>query len=282
VSKAKFIIEGTPSSDGGYDASASSSLTLRLEQLPTVGVDTCVFSCPVRTAGAPAPTFTPSSGIASPSSAEVELAIGAGVHSYLIKCMTNGGKAEPGADGKPDYGANVSYRIVSVRTTGTGLRKVIVGESFEYNTVEGYFAAFNEMVEKLEALQQREPGAKTHYLKLVAASSAITDDTTWTTLYTMGVPVLRSDTNAVLAEASIVATTLVGGQARLYDTFSLYQVGGVIDLDTGGKKTATIKDIFAVLPATTSQIALQFKPTAGGSITPEAGCILQIDELSQS
>jgi hypothetical protein len=150
-SGAKFKIEASTSVDGGYDASASAVLSLQLEASPALDVTSCVYSVPLRSSGASAPTLS-SSGVASPPTSIITLTIGAGSHSYLIKCMTNDGAAVPGPDGKPDFTVNAHYRIVSVRTTSAGLRKIIVGETLQYDPSQGWVDAFNDLVDAVETL----------------------------------------------------------------------------------------------------------------------------------
>lgn len=150
-STAKFKIEASPSTDGGYDAAASATLTLQLEASPALDVQTCVYSVPIKTAGAPTPTLA-GDGIASPPTDTVDLTLGAGAHAYVVMCQTNGGAAVKDDNGKDDWTVNTSYRIVVVRTTSAGLRKIVVGESLQYDTAEGWVAAINEMVDAIETL----------------------------------------------------------------------------------------------------------------------------------
>lgn len=142
-SGAKFKIDSSLSADGGYDASASSTLDLQLEASPALDVTSCRYSCYMRSDGASAPTFT-NSGIASPPTSVVQVTLGAGAHSYAIRCDTNGGNAVVGPDGKEDWSVNSSIRIVSVRDAN-GLRAILVGERFEYDPVYGWTNAINEM-----------------------------------------------------------------------------------------------------------------------------------------
>jgi hypothetical protein len=168
-SGAKFKIDTSPSSDAGYDALESTTLDLQLEASPALDVATCTYSVFLKTAGAPTPTLS-SSGVASPPTSIVQLTLGAGVHSYAVMCQTNGGAAVRGPDGKDDWSVNTSIRIVSVRSTA-GLRKIIVGERLEYDPVEGWVSAINELIDSILA-SPITPYTSTPSAILIGAGSA--------------------------------------------------------------------------------------------------------------
>lgn len=149
-SGAKFTIATTPSTDAGYDALASTTLNLQLEASPALDIATCTYSVFLLNAGAPTPTLS-SSGIASPPTAIVQLTLGAGAYSYAVVCKTNNGDPVVGPDDKLDYTVNTFVRIISVRNTA-GLRKMLVGERFEYDPVEGWVGTFNELVDTVATM----------------------------------------------------------------------------------------------------------------------------------
>lgn len=138
---ARFIVEASPSSDGGYDTTPGAGLTLSLEAPSgvvnrwTVSVyDPANSGSPLATKDAPLLTLvgaTSSSEVdaATPSAAVTVAIPGDSIAaSWKVRSTVNGGVD---ANGQPnaDY---VFERILSVRTS-TGIRKIIADESTEYS-----------------------------------------------------------------------------------------------------------------------------------------------------
>ena len=143
MANAKSTISGDPSSNAGYDATAGAVLDLQLENQPSLDVYKTQFSVGRATSGAPALTFSPSSGLASPPNGIVSVTMpGSGVHGYELICTVNDGVDTSGVM-RPEYR---SSRIVAIRDSVTGKRKIIVGETTEYDAVYGWTEAFNEAV----------------------------------------------------------------------------------------------------------------------------------------
>lgn len=148
MANAKFKISGSLSIEGGYDATHDEVLELQLEDQPPVDVFKCQYTIGQFTPDAPTPTFGSPMGIASPVGSIVELTMpGSGIHLYELTCTVNNGKD---AEGKPraDY---VSSRIVAIRSD-QGLRKILAGETTEYDANQGWATAVNEIVEEIDTL----------------------------------------------------------------------------------------------------------------------------------
>lgn len=153
-SSAKFTISFTPFSARGYDAAFGDVLQLQLETQPPLDTRTCAYQIPYRSKSAPAPTLA-NGGVASPPGAAVALTLpssGPKAQSFLVRCIVNGGEAVAGADGRPDYSRNTCERLVAIRTSSTGARCMVIGETSQYSIEEGWVEAFNEMVLALEDL----------------------------------------------------------------------------------------------------------------------------------
>lgn len=153
TSGAKFKIGTSPSSDRGYDGAASQTLSFQLEASPALDVRSCTYELLLLTKNGPALTLS-SGGVATPPTAAVTCALpsGADVYAFAVRCQTNGGEAIILQDGTKDYSVNTFERIVVVRSTLTGLRKIIVGETLEYDPAFGWTEAINEMIDVIETL----------------------------------------------------------------------------------------------------------------------------------
>lgn len=154
---ARFTIDGTPSSQGGYDVDPGDAPVLALEASSQL-VGRVTFEVHSATAGSPrattgAPTLTLNNGIttgqaldaATPAST---VTISAGIpasrapHLWEVRCKVNGGTNTDGSV-NPDY---VFSRFIAMRTAN-GRRKIMPSERGEYDTVEAWASAFNEFVE---------------------------------------------------------------------------------------------------------------------------------------
>jgi hypothetical protein len=158
MSSAKFKIGSSVFAAGGYDIAAGASVNLQLEDQPATDVTSCVYSVGTRSHGAPDPTFA-SAGVASPPGAAVAFtAPGSGIHSYEIRCVTNGGAAVKRPDGTDDYSVNNKSRIISIRGTASLQRKMVPAESIQYSP-ESWTVTQNEMVDAMEGVMLSGGGA---------------------------------------------------------------------------------------------------------------------------
>jgi hypothetical protein len=178
---AKFTINATASSPGGFDATISQVLTLALEGGPaslanrwSVSVYAAAdASSPRASKNAPSLTLVGSTSgqnvdAATPGSTITVTMPGSGVHSWIIRSKVNGGL---NAKGKvdPDY---VFERIVCIKT-GSGLRKAIVTEQTQYGP-GGWADAQNDLIDA-GAGPITAPGGAGDANKLAAANGAGTN-----------------------------------------------------------------------------------------------------------
>ena len=154
MADARFTINGSPSSDRGYDADASDDLLLELEA-PTADVYKVQFSAwdpadpdsPLASKDAPALGLDPVDGVAlSPNDGVLVTLPAVGVHSYTLRARINDGVEAATGRVVPEW---TFERIVSVRS-GNGLRKIIPGESTQYSA-RGWADAQNEEVDQAAA-----------------------------------------------------------------------------------------------------------------------------------
>jgi hypothetical protein len=151
---ARFDIDTSPASDGGFDALESTTLELKLPATPGNIVQRTTFevydplepTAPL--ASKDAPLIELDNGIttaaridAATPHAIVEMPIPAGVHSWRVRCLVNGGQDANGRT-HPDF---MFERLVVVRSAG-GLRKIVHGEGTSYGQ-RGDADAQNEMVD---------------------------------------------------------------------------------------------------------------------------------------
>jgi hypothetical protein len=149
MSDAKFTVDGSPFADGGADVAEGATVRLQLEDSPASDIDSCVYSVFAQSKGAPDLVLS-NGGVADPATAEVTYVQPAGVHWYGIRCQTNGGAAIKVA-GKDDFTQNTKERIVGVRSPLLSLRKILAGESTQYEP-EGWGGAVDELVDALESV----------------------------------------------------------------------------------------------------------------------------------
>ncbi len=146
MTTARFDINGSPSTDRGYDATADEVLTLTLEDLPA----TDIFHVRVRvfglSSGAPTLSFTAEP---SPPVTPVEITMpSSGMHAFGIEVQINHGQRQRGT--RIEHVADWTCRRVVVLRAG-GLRKMIPGEREEYE-VGGWAELINEIAEASAAL----------------------------------------------------------------------------------------------------------------------------------
>ncbi len=178
---AKFTIEGTASSPGGYDATISQVLNFALEGGPANLVQRWtlqVFSSsesdsPLASKNAPTLTLVGATSgqkvdAATPASEITCTMPGSGVHSWLVRSIVNGGVDASGKK-NPDY---VFERLVAIKT-GSGIRKVIATEQTAYSP-RGWSDAQNDLTDA-GAGPLTAPGGAGDANKLAAANGSGTN-----------------------------------------------------------------------------------------------------------
>lgn len=164
MSSANFTCNGSPSSARGYVATAGAALALQLEDQPALDVQSCVYSIVGRSKGAPALTL-PNGGIPSTPAAALTVPamparpLGRHAYAYRIRCQINGGKAVPGASGKPDWTVTTKDRIVVVRSAVADVRKVVPGETQEFDPTNGWTDLLNDLADAVEDVAASLEGA---------------------------------------------------------------------------------------------------------------------------
>lgn len=199
---AKFTINATPSSPGGFDMTISQALTFLLEaSSPLVNrwtlevYDSADAASPLASKSAPALTLVGATSgkkvdAATPGSSITTTAPSSGVHSYIVRSKVNGGlNAKGKAD--PDY---VYERIICIKT-GSGLRKVIASEQTQYGA-GGWADAQNDLIDA-GAGPLTAPGGAGDANKLAAASGAGTN-----LQYAAGIRLSGSGTNLAFDAAT--------------------------------------------------------------------------------
>ena len=153
---ARFAINGSPSSAGGYDVNPGESLTLALEASASL-VSRVTYE--VHSTDSASPRATPGSATLLLNNSMVSgQSIDAtrpsqpvtcsgfptirGAHLWEIRCLVDGGIGPNGAP-HPDY---VFSRFVAMRNSN-GARKIMYSERFEYSSAESWAEAFNALVE---------------------------------------------------------------------------------------------------------------------------------------
>jgi len=162
---ARFTINGSPSTAGGFDVDPGIVPSLRLEASSSL-VGRVTFEVHSSTGGPrasyQAPLLTLNNGIttgqavdaATPSST---VTISAGVpgfraaHTWEIRCKVNGGTNSDGSV-NPDY---VFSRYLVMRSSSLR-RKILASERFEYDPDESWAGAFNELVDEESAESSAE------------------------------------------------------------------------------------------------------------------------------
>lgn len=145
---AEFTIEGTAFDTLGYDATHGQVLDLALEDATGLDAPRVVYSVVATSDGAPALTFSPSTGIPTTPTGTVTVTMpGSGVHSYRIQCQVNEGYDGNGRTNR-EY---TKERIVAIRSTNLELRKLVPGETTQYSAT-GWTQQQNEAVDELDAI----------------------------------------------------------------------------------------------------------------------------------
>jgi hypothetical protein len=144
---AEFTIEGTAFDTLGYDATHSQVLDLALEDSTGLDAPRVVYSVVATSDGAPALTFSPSTGIPTTPTGTVTVTMpGSGVHSYRIQCQVNEGRDSTGRTNR-EY---TKERIVAIRSTNLELRKLVPGETTQFAAV-GWTEEQNRAVDAIES-----------------------------------------------------------------------------------------------------------------------------------
>ena len=132
---------------GGFDANEGDVLEVQLEEQPALDIYACAFATTVASKAAPALAFA-TAGVPTTPAAALRITVpslSGGAASWSITCTTNNGASVVGPGGRPDFAANRKTRIVAVRAGGR--RKIVVGESTEYDAVYGWTGAQNDDVD---------------------------------------------------------------------------------------------------------------------------------------
>jgi hypothetical protein len=158
MSLAGFTINGTPSTNRGYDAARGEVLSLALENPSSVV--SAVFTVLSTTEGAGSLTFSAASPV--PLSASVNATVPTTVegggdwephvgHSFAIQCSVTY------QDERGNHRTDVFTRIVAVRSA-RGLRKILPVETIEYSAAS-WVTGLNEMVDATSASRSFLPSA---------------------------------------------------------------------------------------------------------------------------
>jgi hypothetical protein len=143
---AEFTINGTAFDTLEYEAEHDEVLSLTLEDAPGLDAPTVTYSVVLASDGAPALTFSPSTGIPTTPTGTVTVTMpSSGTHSWRIQCQINNGYDSSGR-------WNSTYtkeRIVSIRSPNLGIRKLVPGETTQAH-VSGWSVAQNEMVDAID------------------------------------------------------------------------------------------------------------------------------------
>jgi hypothetical protein len=143
---AEFTINGTAFDTLEYEAEHDEVLSLTLEDAPGLDAPTVTYSVVIASDGAPALTFSPSTGIPTTPTGTVTVTMpSSGTHSWRIQCQINNGYDSSGR-------WNSTYtkeRIVSIRSPNLGIRKLVPGETTQAH-VSGWTVAQNEMVDAID------------------------------------------------------------------------------------------------------------------------------------
>jgi hypothetical protein len=161
VSTAEFLINGTPPKPRAFDGAHNQLLTFELKDDPAPDIYLTQFfvydatnpDSPLSSIsglpGSPAPTLVlnPTTGIpASPTGTVTTTLPATGIHTWVVRCVVNGGVEAATGRARPDW---IYERIVCIRST-LGIRKEIPGESTQY-TDRGWSDEQNRMVDALVA-----------------------------------------------------------------------------------------------------------------------------------
>ncbi|AUX31912.1 MULTISPECIES: hypothetical protein [Sorangium] len=138
MANAKFTINGSASSNRGYDTTAASNLILQLEDQPALDVFRCQYSQVAKTKNAPDLTIPNGGEPATPAGTLTVTGVPSGVHAWKLRCVVNHG-VDANGNVVPGY---TFERIVAIRSGG--LRKIITGETGEYDPTYGWPEAYNE------------------------------------------------------------------------------------------------------------------------------------------
>lgn len=151
MSTVDFDISGSPSSDRGYDALNGETLTLTLEASPALDIRSIQYSVQVADGGAPALVFSDSGAPAIPTDPCTTTLPVTGTRAYLIRAVANGGK-DPDGTANPDY---TRERLVVIRNA-SGLRKMVIAETTQYDGDDGWAAVINDMVDTFGGAAQED------------------------------------------------------------------------------------------------------------------------------
>lgn len=143
---AEFTIDDTAFSTLGYDAEHDQVVELALEDAPGLDAARVVFSVVLASDDALPLVFSPVTGIpATPTGTVTVTMPSTGVHSWRIQCQVNEGYDATGRINREF----TKERIISVRSANLGLRKLVPGETTQYD-VAGWTEEQNRAVDLLD------------------------------------------------------------------------------------------------------------------------------------
>src|SRR5262245_20870687 len=143
---ADFLIDGSPQSQLGFDATAGQTVALTLASAPALDSARVAYSVVIESLDAPAVVFDPPDGRPATPTGVVKATLPPkGVHSYLFQCEVNEGR---NARGELDPGFT-RQRIVAIRSPLAGLRKMLPAESTQYDA-RGWSDEQNREVDQVE------------------------------------------------------------------------------------------------------------------------------------
>ena len=213
----RFTIEGTPSSPPGYDVTGDEVLTLQLEDQPALDVLSCVYSEYGSSFSAPALVFS-NSGVASPPGGVVTVTVPpndpAG-YSWGLKATS-----VVEIDGKTK--TVVTKRVLAMRVSPNGTRKLVVREQGEYDADDGWVQAFNEVSETAGSTTGGGGGGASISLGSVSVVCGATDITATTTLagklavlFGPASAKIEANTNGTQAQVKLYGTSGITGATLL-------------------------------------------------------------------
>lgn len=143
---AEFTIDDTDFDTLGFDAEHDAVLDLALADSTGLDAARVVFSVVLASADAPELVFSPVTGIpATPTGTVTVTMPSTGVHSWRIQCQVSGGY-----DASGRWDATLTReRIICIRSANLGLRKLVPGETTQYEAV-GWSEEQNRAVDLLD------------------------------------------------------------------------------------------------------------------------------------
>lgn len=135
----------SPFSSNGFDCYHGDALIFRLEDLPALDVQRILLEVVTKSKVIAAIAFS-AGGAPLPPTTDITTTMPlTNVGSYLIRCTVYGSFDPTGRQI-----TDVRERVVSIRGTTHGLRKIAPAEQTQYNATEGWVDALDELIDVLE------------------------------------------------------------------------------------------------------------------------------------